>query len=213
MKIVSDGEYVFGDAKVIREGDKLFIQDPYISREYVISRGTGIGVEPSKPVHVPTHITDYLLIKLEKPLYTSEAMLAWVDAPYELDIRLDGVSIGYLTMAKVKYYLYGDVMEGDICRYHQTKIYNEVPEVEDSDRAYIRLLIKDMRKPLEYIYVHLDDIEIWEEDDTIYYSPLLIEGDKDEVVIKVVDRDLHKITLYEVPVLGGEYEEKWRYRI
>jgi|Deesub1362A_J573_1020465.scaffolds.fasta_scaffold00008_139 hypothetical protein len=212
MKIVGDGEYRAGEAYVKLDGDKLIIGDRYTSRELIVSRGTEVEVRPVEPLHVPKNLTENLLIRLEKPLYTVEPMMTWVKAPYELEVRLNGSSIAYLSPTRVKYYLYGDVVEGVLCRYHETGVYDGEPGDTDGE-ALIRLLVTRVSKPMEYLLIPLENISVWEDDGKVYYNPILIEASGDELIIKVVDRDPHKITLYEVPVLGEEYEEKWRYRI
>ena len=212
MKIVGDIEKTWGEAFLKRSGERLILRDRYKSMEYMVEKGTEIEILPAKPSHVPTHLTNHMLIEMETPVYTVEPMMIWITAPYELDIRLDGGSIAYLSPTKVKYYLYGDVVEGVLCRYHQTKLYIDEPR-EESGVASLRLLITRVSKPLKYLLIPLENIHVYEDGEKIYYNPILVEGVGDEVVLKVVDRDPHKITLYEVPVLSEEYEEKWRYRI
>ncbi len=212
MKIVGDFEKTWGEALLKRGGDRLIIRDRYKSMEYIVDKGTEIEVSPARPNHVPANLTKHMLIDLEAPIYSVEPMMMWVTAPYELDIRLDGESIAYLSPVKVKYYLYGDAVEGVLCRYHQTKLYMDEP-MEEGDMASLKVLITKVSKPIKQLLIPLEGIHVYEDSEKIYYNPILVEGVGDEVVLKVVDRDPHKITVYDVPVLSEEYGGKWRYRI
>ena len=208
---VGPGVYRFGYAVIKYEDGVLSLSDLYIKREFYVGEGVKLSLVPVKPVHVPKELTGSLYIEIEPALMASKPSEFWVSAPYEILIRVGESPLVYLSPFKVKYILYGDVVEGEICRYHHSSL-NTSPPSPGWDSAYFKIRVESVETPIKYIYIPLDKVEIREEEGSISYTDLMINvGDGEAVVKPLTDRKLASIDNLAKIIedqIGG-----WRFRL
>jgi len=205
------GEYKFGLSKIVLSDEGvLSVLDPYISKEFYIGKDVEVSVTPLVPKNVPKELSGSLYIKLDKSILVKNPLSIWIEAPYELLVEAGGAQLAIISPFKVKYILFGDVVEGEICRYHESRVYYSKPDL-GWKAAYIKILVRELESPLNFIYIPLDKVDIHEEEDELYYDPLILSSDDGEIVVKPVTSK-HKILSSEnIGRFWDELVGGWRY--
>jgi hypothetical protein len=113
----------------------------------VLSSGAEILVQPVEPLNLPKRICSHLLIDFAstvmiEPDSDSRVFLTF---PVEIGIFITKKKkhdlLDIVSLNNQKYTLYGDPNNGIICRYHQSKIHHEIPEVDPFESGVISLRI------------------------------------------------------------------------
>ena len=104
-------------------------------------------INPVEPVNLPKEITNFMQIKLEKPFLAEpkSSVEVYLTFPIEIAIFVAAKkSVGLIdifSLQKPKYTLYGNPRTGIICRYWESKIYSEIPEVDKYREGVMKLRI------------------------------------------------------------------------
>lgn len=93
-------------------------------------------ISPVKPIHKPKKLTSYLLIEFEKPIVIEPRTKKKIYVKYPIEIgvfiswgkRLEMIDI--FTIAKPKLTLYGDHINGIICKYYKSQVTVTRPSVD-----------------------------------------------------------------------------------
>ena len=115
----------------------------------LITSSSSIMLNPIEPVNKPKHLTPYLLIEFEKPLTIQPKIRknVYLKFPLEMGVFITGEKgselIDIFTFAKEKYTLYGESRLGNLCRYWQSEVYNEVPSTKPLEEGVIELKISN----------------------------------------------------------------------
>ncbi|AGK61039.1 hypothetical protein Asulf_01036 [Archaeoglobus sulfaticallidus PM70-1] len=136
IRIESDGFY-----RYIRES-------PDGKKEKIILTKDGrIIINPVEPVNLPKEITNFLLIRFKKPVFIEPKTSMEVNLTFPVEIgvflaakkRVDVIDI--FSLQKPKYTLYGNPRMGIICRYWESDVYSDVPDVDGFREGVMRLRI------------------------------------------------------------------------
>ncbi|MEM2253606.1 MAG: DUF432 domain-containing protein [Desulfurococcaceae archaeon] len=89
----------------------------------------GVVLKPMPPLYAPVEVK-CLLIKLEKPVYMKPygATRVLIKLPIDVVIETGGVVVDTLPLSTVKLSLYGPPDFGELARYIDSTIINEVPQ-------------------------------------------------------------------------------------
>ena len=119
--------------------------------EKTISAEEGkIVITPVEPVNLPKiGVAEHLLIKLKEP-YIIEPLIEdtlYLKFPIEIGIflvdRKDVERIDIFTKTKTKYTLYGSPEQGIICKWWESELYKEKPEVNKLKEGIMRIDIRN----------------------------------------------------------------------
>lgn len=153
------GEYEIENFKIVYEDLKAEVvkkkEDFYIYvrvfkddivEKIVCSRNPKIIVNPVEPVNLPKHITNYLMIELDKSIFIEPkgSNIIYTTFPIEIAVLLvnDDVKIlDIFSFLKQKYTLYGNPAKGLICRYWKGKVFDEAPETDWVKEGLLKLKI------------------------------------------------------------------------
>ncbi len=140
------GEYRVRTEKVdpfyryLREnGDK-------IEKDISVEKGRLI-INPVEPVNMPKNITNFMQIKFRKPFLAEPKSAVEVYATFPVEIAVfiaAKKSVGVVdifSLQKPKYTLYGNPRNGIICRYWESDLYPEIPQVDKYREGVIKLRI------------------------------------------------------------------------
>lgn len=166
-------ELKLGDARISLGDGGLVMEDPYSSRSIPLDVDE-VSVRPYPPIYVPTKVTDYLMIKMDRPIVPRDGQEIWLSAPYDLAVELDGSVLGFASPFRVKYILYGPNTEGIVCRYHVSG--GSVSGME----AKVKVLFKVRRsKYVDRIVLPVRELEIFSDNNSIYYEIVEVSVDED----------------------------------
>jgi len=163
-----------GAAEIIKRGTELRIRDPYKDVVYRVEEDSSIDLVPVSPLHVPTKITNCLYLKLIRPLVISRGGEFWVKAPYELAVTVDGTAVDVVTPFKVKYALHGDVVDGVICRYFETDVFDKMPD--EGPEALMKVVFEKTPSTTLYSYVvvPIEGAEIFEYEGKYFFETVKV---------------------------------------
>lgn len=126
--------------RYIREnGDK--------KEKFVFSDTGKVIVNPVEPVNLPKKITNLLQVKLNKSFMAEPKSWAEVYLTFPVEIAIFVAakkSVGLIdvfSINKPKFTLYGNPRTGVICRYWESEIYNDIPEVDKYRHGVLKLRI------------------------------------------------------------------------
>ncbi len=104
-------------------------------------------INPVEPVNMPKSITNFLQIKFSKPFFVEpkSAIEVYATFPVEIAVFIAAKkSVGIVdifSLQKPKYTLYGNPRDGIICRYWESDLYSEIPQVDKYREGVIKLRI------------------------------------------------------------------------
>ncbi|AAB89713.1 MULTISPECIES: DUF432 domain-containing protein [Archaeoglobus] len=117
-------------------------------KEKNLSVETGrIIVNPVEPVNLPKEITNFLQIKFSKPFLAEPKSAVEVYATFPVEIAVFIAAkknvglVDVFSLQKPKYTLYGNPRAGIICRYWESELYSEIPQVDKYREGVIKLRI------------------------------------------------------------------------
>lgn len=170
-KISREEELRLGDSKVSLRDGELVMEDLYSSKSISLDVDHA-SVRPYPPAYVPTKITDYLMIKLDKPMIPKDGQEIWLSAPYDLAVELNGRVLGFLSPFKVKYTLYGPTTEGIVCRYH--------PGSDNSGiEAKVKVLFRvKLPREVDRIVFPIKELDIFSDGNSLYYEAIEVTVDE-----------------------------------
>lgn len=210
--MVNVGQHVkIGRASVERTSGSLKVKDGYSNREYVVDDGSRVELVPVPPFYVPQKVCYHLMIELENPIVVRGSKEAWVEGPYEIAVRVDGKNTHYLTPVKVKYTLYGDPVEGVVCRYFKSRIYDKPRNSPELASANVVFRSKSTGKVDRFV-MHGAALTIFEKDDRYYYEVIYVNIGETITTVTLTDkppvrkaREVHK----DEGILKSKFEMRW----
>jgi len=163
-----------GAAEIIKQGSELRVRDPYKDVVYRVEKNSTVDLIPVPPLHVPAKITNCLYLKLVRPLVISKGGEFWVKAPYELAVTVDGTVVDVVTPFRVKYALHGDVIDGVICRYFETDVFDEIPS--EGFEALMKVVFEKTPSATlySYIVVPIEGADIFEYEGRYFFETVKV---------------------------------------
>jgi len=165
-----------GLATIARDKNFLIISDKYHEERFVVDPNSKVNLKPTVPLNVPSRITGYLMVEFKNPLVVSGEKSYWVNVPYELKVIVNGNTVGYVTPVNVKYILYGDIVDGIICRYFKSEVYSEAKGDSTVARAMLKFKIKGS-KVIRRIVLPAENVKFYVKDDIYYYEVLEVTSE------------------------------------
>lgn len=105
---------------------------------------------PVEPVNLPKEgVSEYLLVELDKPLIIEPKTESSVYLKFPIEVgvflvdEIDVERIDIFTKTMPKYILYGPPESGIICKWWNSSVYNEIPEVDKLYEGILRLDVKN----------------------------------------------------------------------
>jgi len=156
--IVSDGDVVkVGNAEVIRRGKELLVKDLYTDRKFKIDREASIELVPVPPVNTPSKLTNVLYLRFKSPIVSTGGCEYWVRVPYELVVMVDESPIVVINPFKTKFTLHGSIIDGLICRYYESEVYDNLSEAEEGTfEGLIKVVVPGSEVAITYEYTIID---------------------------------------------------------
>jgi len=118
--------------------------------KHIYAKEGNIVICPVEPVNLPKEGTaEHLLVKLIKPIIIEPDVEStfYVTFPVEIGVFLvdkrDVERIDIFTLTKPKYALYGPPESGVICRWWESDVYGEVPEIKRLFEGVLRVDAKN----------------------------------------------------------------------
>lgn len=192
--MIGEFKVKIGEAEVVRVGDRLKVRDRYSVEEFLIDESEEVKVEPSPPINVPQKIASHLMIELESPILISGELEFWVEAPFEVAVKVRDKTIKYLSPIMVKHALYGDIVDGIICRFFKSKVSSKPFKSKEVATCKIVANGEEVR-PIRKLVLPVENLKLYSINGRVYYETVKVEVDP-EVVRVILTR--------EPPVEAGE---------
>ena len=106
-----------------------------------------IIISPIKPINRPKKLTPYLLIEFDMPLFAEPhaSRKVYLTFPVEIGMFITGGKaieiLDVFGQMRQKYTLYGDPMNGVICKYWKSAVASKCPEISALDEGIMELSI------------------------------------------------------------------------
>ena len=121
--IIDEGAIIkIGKALIKRDATTLYIKDLYGDGVFTLDPDSFVEIIPIPPIYRLARITNTLYLKILTPIVGLGGKSYWLTLPYEVALVVNGTTIAILSPFKVKYTLFGSIVEGMICRYHETTV-------------------------------------------------------------------------------------------
>ncbi len=124
------------------------IQDGNITVEKIIvsDQSLKLGIIPLAPVYTPEPLATHLMLKLMAPIIIEPKSRAsiYLTMPIEIGFVILDVKphiIDTFSLTRQLYAIYGTPDNGVLCRYHLSKPYIEMPDVNPLEEAIVRVHI------------------------------------------------------------------------
>ncbi len=117
------------------------------TEKMILGRGGRVIVNPIEPVNLPKEITNFLQIKFKKPIFSEpkSSVDVYLTFPIEIGVFLAAKKnidvLDIFSLNRPKFSLYGNPRNGIICRYWQSDVFSQVPEVSPSREGVMRLRV------------------------------------------------------------------------
>ncbi len=135
LKITAEGFILYAykkDNRIIYKRE----HNTEVIEKVILTNNRQLLINPVEPVNKPKSVTTFLLIDFEKPTLIEPKLkrTIFLKFPLEFGVFVCGKK-GYeildiFSFTKLKYTLYGEVRNGVICKYWQSKIYSKVPNAD-----------------------------------------------------------------------------------
>ena len=115
----------------------------------LLSKSTEILINPVEPICKPKEITNYFLVNLENPVVVEPrgTYKIYLTFPVAIGIFIkrnrDYDILDIFTLASQKYTLYGDQLQGVICRYWESTVHTNAPDIESLQTGIMELSINN----------------------------------------------------------------------
>ncbi len=125
-------------AKIEKDGDVYsYIREGENERKekIILGKGGRVIVNPIEPVNLPKEITNFLQIKFKEPIFSEpkSSVEVYLTFPIEVGVFLAAKKnidvLDIFSLNRPKFSLYGNPRNGIICRYWQSDIFSQIPEV------------------------------------------------------------------------------------
>jgi len=135
---------------VQKEGENVFYMRECLgeSVEKILIAGSGkLLLNPVEPVNKPTTLPSHLLIEFEKTMQVEPkgTMNIFLTFPVEIAVFMPSNEefevIDAFTLARQKFTLYGDPINGVICKYWKSRIYTAEPSLNRIQEGIVGLTI------------------------------------------------------------------------
>ncbi|WP_290596435.1 MULTISPECIES: DUF432 domain-containing protein [unclassified Archaeoglobus] len=196
-------------------------------KEKNIFTGSGrLIINPVEPVNLPKEITNFLQIKFDKkfmaePKSSTEVYLTF---PIEIAIFVAAKrSVGLIdvfSLNKPKFTLYGDPRTGIICRYWESELYTDVPEVDKYREGVMKLRITnsdDDWVDVSSIVLDVYGMKIYYDDEMVYSAASMNVTSPKVAETRFIERPLRDkmkkaLELYvarRIAVTGSKFVMEW----
>lgn len=115
----------------------------------ILTNATKIFIHPIEPVNTPEHITPYLYIQFNKELLVEPKTTRkiYLYFPQEIGIFITGEKgtelIDTITFVPQKFTLYGEVRNGELCRFCQSEVHSKLPNTKAMHEGVLELHINN----------------------------------------------------------------------
>ena len=184
-------------------------------------------INPVEPVNLPKNITHFLEIEFDKVLMAPESEYDfYVTYPIEIGVFLKlGKNISILdifSQVKSKYSIYGSPKAGVVVKWHKSKLYKKMPEIDIFREGLMSLkILNPEREVVEVSKAVFDSygMKIFYNDWYVTMSAemkVMLKGEAETrfISVPVVEGTDRTIDLYhgrDIPVVGKFYKMKWGY--
>ncbi len=102
--------------------------------DLLLSSNSKIRINPVEPVNKPKELSPHFLIEFEKSIFIepSARKTVFIKFPVEIGVFVYGKKnfqiLDIFTLNKQKFTLYGDVINGVICKYWKSEVYSTIPD-------------------------------------------------------------------------------------
>jgi hypothetical protein len=184
MLVTEGSRLVIGEAVIERSNGKLVLSDRYSKSTYLVGKDAEVKLVPAPPFNVPQRVSDYLMMVFKTPLVVTDKMTLWVEGPYEIAVVVEGSIVKYLSPIKVKHALYGDVVDGLVCRYFETPILNE-PFGKTTVASSKIILEGEVTKEVNKLVIPIKDLRFFESNGRFYYEVIEAELNEESIDIEL----------------------------
>ncbi len=178
--IISDGDvFKVGYAEIMRSGKELIVSDLYSNKRFKIDREASVELIPTSPVNTPSKLTNVLYLKFKSPIVSTGGYEYWVHVPYDLVVLVDETPIAVVSPFKVKFTLHGSIIDGLICRYYESDVYDSLKEAQLSTfEGLMKVVIPGSEATImyEYTIIDIESLDIYRESRElkVYYEAIML---------------------------------------
>ncbi|MBO8181478.1 MAG: DUF432 domain-containing protein [Archaeoglobus sp.] len=148
---LSEFSIKFGEIKVRieEEGNAYrYVREGRERKEKVILGRSGrLIVNPVEPVNLPKELTNFLQIKFKETVISEpkSSMDVYLTFPIEVGVFLAAKKnvdiLDVFSLNNPKFSLYGNPRDGIICRYWESRVFNQIPDVDHQREGVLRLKV------------------------------------------------------------------------
>ncbi|MFC2156269.1 DUF432 domain-containing protein [Acidobacteriota bacterium] len=166
-------------------------------KKLILGKDKKILINPVEPVNVPKYITPFLLIKLKNHLMleTKISRTLYIKFPIEIGVFVSSKRhpnpIDIFTLNSPKFTLYGDPLNGIICRFYESEVYSELQEVNPLEEGIIELNISNRSSE----WIELTQVVFNAHGMKIFYD--------DTKVVMRASMDIHNKTTAEIDIFDS----------
>ncbi len=178
-----DKELRLGFASIVRDGDRVRIEDPYSSEEFMLAGPAAIEAVPTHPLNVPKSVATCLYLDFGSPLVVAGNVMLWITMPYEVAVTANGGVLKVVSPFKVKYTVVGTPYEGEVCRWFRTSLVKD-PRVWKGVEALgrVKVVFPGTVEPIRGLYVKVGTLKLFTDGDGRVYYESMVGAVKDGVI-------------------------------
>lgn len=228
---VRSGHLEFEDVKVILHEHKGLLKysregKSRIERYIAYSPDTYLLINPVEPVNLPKPITSYILLEFVEPIIMAPSSTVRVYSTFPVEIGVFIVNeknselLDVFSLVTQKYTLYGTPRSGVVCRYWQTRVSTELPEVNLLKEGVLKLKIlnnSDYWVTINNLVLDVNDITIYYDDDyvstsaqALVFSQVLAETSfTDEPLRERMSKSMTVRAQKRLPIIREKFVMEW----
>ena len=168
-----DGEIVVGESVIKREGIDLYVSDRYGSYSFILDPDSKVEVIPVPPMFRLGRLTNYVCIDIDKTIVGIGGKTYWLTMPYELAVVVNGRTIAVVSPNRIKYELFGSIVEGIVCRHHKSEVFKDSSGIgTELGRLLVTLPLSREANSYSKVIINTNSIRLYRlrSDVKVYYE-------------------------------------------
>jgi hypothetical protein len=158
--------------------------DPYGCITFRVHDGSSITLNPVPPLYRPRVLASCLYLDLPEPIIVKDRLEVKLVAPFELEVRVGGIVVGYISPKRMKYILVGDVLDGIVCKYYASRLISSIDEVKEGE-AIVRVKFKGSESLVPAIAFYITGVDLEAKNGLVHYPPLEVNISKRALSVRV----------------------------
>jgi hypothetical protein len=181
---------VYGDVTVEYGVDgRVEACDSYGCHVFRVSGSERVTLNPVPPLHRPRPLSACLYLALSEPVVARDGVEVSLSAPFELEVRVGSIVVGYLSPTRAKYTLVGDVVDGVICRFYRSKLASSGAELGEGE-GLVNVRFRGLESLIPAVAFYAAGLSLDVRDGVVWYPPLEASISRKAVSVRVSGRHI-----------------------